>query len=121
MVRVHGRASAPLEVRVYPVPRIHRIAPDIGVAGDEIKISGSGWTLSATVRFGGIEAPVIDAGFKLLRVRVPPLRAGPGSSVPVVVFVGKAASQPVRFKVGRPRGRVSVLTRPGLDRALRRE
>ena len=70
--------------------------------GDEVTILGSGWPISATVRFGKLDAQVVTPGYKSITVRVPTVRAGAAGLVPVVVVAGQAVSTPVQFRIGRP-------------------
>jgi hypothetical protein len=64
-------------------PRIDRFEPATGKVGDELTISGSGFTGASEVQIGGVNAPVITGSDSELRVRVPQ-RAATG---PITVTV----------------------------------
>jgi hypothetical protein len=68
--------------------------------GEEVVVAGVGWGTGATVRFGALPAEVLDTKETAIRVRVPPLPGGPGTSAPVVVVMGAAESNPAPFFVG---------------------
>jgi hypothetical protein len=52
-------------------PRIDQFDPVTGTVGDELTISGSGFTGASEVAIGGVSAPVIASSDSKLRVRVP--------------------------------------------------
>ncbi len=100
-VRVGRAESAAVEVAVFAGPVLHGISPDVAMPGDEIVLAGSGWGLGPTVRFGGLPADVLEARETSIRVRVPAIDGGPGTSAPVVVSSGTVESNPGPFYVGR--------------------
>jgi IPT/TIG domain len=52
-------------------PRIDQFEPATGKVGDELTISGSGFTGASEVQIGGMSAPVIAGSDSELRVRIP--------------------------------------------------
>jgi hypothetical protein len=100
-VSVGGRESAPLQVGVYQLPRIHGVSPSVAMPGEEVTLAGTNWGLAAKVRFGSVEAPVLSATASALRVRVPEAAGAVGSSVPVVVSTGADVSNAFPFLLGR--------------------
>lgn len=101
VVHVGRRRSAAFDLTVYQIPRIRSLSPETGLPGDEVTLYGSGWPLSATVRFGRIDAQVLAPGYKSITVRVPAVRPGASGVVPVIVVAGQTASSPVKFRIGR--------------------
>jgi FHA domain/IPT/TIG domain len=93
--------SPPVEVSVFQGPRLHGISPDVAMPGEEVLLAGAGWGIGATVRFGDVPATVVAAEPTQIRVVVPPLPGGSGTSAPVVVSVGGIESNPAPFFVGR--------------------
>jgi hypothetical protein len=93
--------SRPVEVSVFQGPRLHGISPDVAMPGEEVVLAGAGWGIGATVRFGDVPATVVGAEPTQIRVVVPPLPGGSGTSAPVVVNVGGVDSNPAPFFVGR--------------------
>jgi hypothetical protein len=65
-------------------PRIDRFEPAAGTVGDEVTISGSGFTGASEVQIGGVNAPVITASDSELRVTIPQGAA----TGPITVMVG---------------------------------
>jgi hypothetical protein len=100
-VQVAGRESGPLPIALYQAPRIHGLSPDVALPGEEIVLAGRGWGPNAQVRFGELEAEVLDVKPTSLRVRVPALEGGPGTAEQVVVAMGKDTSNPAPFLIGR--------------------
>jgi hypothetical protein len=100
-VRVGRAESAPVEITVFAGPVLHGISPDVAMPGDEVVLAGSGWGIGPTVRFGGLSADVLEARETSIRVRVPGIDGGPGTSAPVVVSSGTVDSNPGPFYVGR--------------------
>jgi len=100
-VRVRGRDSRPVEITVFQGPTIHGISPDVAMPGDEVVLLGTGWGVGASVKFGSVPAEVLLATDTSIRVRVPPVEGGPGTSAPVVVSMGISSSNPGPFLIGR--------------------
>jgi hypothetical protein len=100
VVKRGGLESPPVEVSVFQGPRLHGISPDVAMPGEEILLAGAGWGIGATVRFGDVPATVVAAEPTEIRVVVPPLSGGSGTSAPVVVTVGGVDSNPAPFFVG---------------------
>ena len=101
VVEVGGRASSALEIAVHQTPRIHGVSPSVAMPGEEVLLAGAGWSLGASVRFGELEAQVLDTTPKAIRVRVPDIPGQPGTSAPVVVSISGQASSAAPFLVGR--------------------
>jgi hypothetical protein len=99
-VTVDGRESEPMDIAVYLAPRVHGLAPNVAMPGEEVVLAGTGWSTGASVTFGGRAAEVLEATSTALRVRVPELGGPPGASAPVVVTMAGEASNPVPFLVG---------------------
>lgn len=100
-VRVGRAESLTVAMSVFSGPVLHGISPDVAMPGDEVVLAGSGWGLGPTVRFGGLPADVMEARETSIRVRVPAIDGGPGTSAPVVVSSGLLESNPGPFYVGR--------------------
>jgi Inner membrane component of T3SS, cytoplasmic domain/IPT/TIG domain len=100
-VRVAGRDSKVFDLTLYGGPTLHGISPDVALPGEEVVLAGEGWDQSATVRFGGTPADVVQATASSLRVRVPALQGGPGTAAPVVVSAAGVDSNQAPFLVGR--------------------
>jgi hypothetical protein len=101
VVRVGGRDSQGLSLAIHKAPRIHGLAPDVAMPGEEVTLAGSGWTSGAVVRFGSVAADVIENTPTAIRVRVPAIDGPPGTAAPVTVAAGLDASNPAPFLVGR--------------------
>jgi hypothetical protein len=100
-VRVAGKDSRPFAVTVFGGPTIMGISPDVALPGEEVVLAGSGWGTSPAVRFGEVATEVLQVSPSSIRVRVPELAGGPGTSAPVVVKEGPVESNPAPFFVGR--------------------
>ena len=90
--RITG-AAPELEVRVVPVPVISAIAPAAAVAGQNVTISGTGFSATADhniVLFEGIRGRVLAATATQLQVEVPACL--PGRSARVTAGFGSFAS-----------------------------
>jgi hypothetical protein len=101
VVSVSGRQSAPATVAVFQSPRIAALAPDVGMPGDEVVVTGPALDRGATVLFGAAQAEVVQAGEGSIRVRVPPDAGPAGAEVPVVVALGADQSNAAPFLIGR--------------------
>jgi hypothetical protein len=99
-VRAGGGESGAIEISIYQGPTLHGISPDVAMPGEEVVVAGVGWGAGAAVRFGALPAEVLETKETAIRVRVPPLPGGPGTSAPVVVVMGAAESNPAPFFVG---------------------
>jgi hypothetical protein len=99
-VSVDGRESDPMDIAVYLAPRIHGLAPNVALPGEEVVLAGTGWSAGATVTFGGSAAEVLETTPTALRVRVPAVEGPPGTSAPVVVAMGGESSNPAPFLIG---------------------
>jgi FHA domain/IPT/TIG domain len=100
-VRVGRAESLPIQITVFAGPVLHGISPDVAMPGDEVVLAGTGWGLGPTVRFGGLPADVLEARETSIRVRVPAIDGGPGTSAPVVVSLGAVDSNAGPFYIGR--------------------
>jgi hypothetical protein len=99
-VTVGAKTSAARELAVYQTPRIHGLAPDVAMPGEEITLAGAGWNRDARVQFGGMDAEILVLSDRSIRVRVPALEGGPGTAVPVNVIMGSEMSNSGPFVVG---------------------
>lgn len=99
-VSVDGRESDPMDIAVYLAPRIHGLAPNVALPGEEVVLAGTGWSPGATVTFGGGAAEVLETTPTALKVRVPAVEGPPGTSAPVVVTMGGESSNPAPFLIG---------------------
>ncbi|HWW93505.1 MAG TPA: IPT/TIG domain-containing protein [Vicinamibacteria bacterium] len=99
-VRAGSGESQPIEISIYQGPTLHGISPDVAMPGEEVVVAGVGWGAGPAVRFGALPAEVLDTKETAIRVRVPPVPGGPGTSAPVVVVMGAAESNPAPFFVG---------------------
>jgi hypothetical protein len=99
-VTVDGRRSEPMDIAVYLAPRVHGLAPNVAMPGEEVVLAGTGWSNGATVSFGGRAAEVLETTATALKVRVPELNGPPGTSAPVTVTMAGESSSPVPFLVG---------------------
>ncbi len=101
VVRVNGHDSPSLPLAIHQAPRIHGLAPDVAMPGEEVTLAGSGWAPGAVVRFGPLAAEVLENKPTSIRVRVPAIEGPPGTAAPVTVSAGLDASNPAPFLVGR--------------------
>lgn len=101
VVKRGDRASEPVEIAVFAGPRLHGLSPDVAMPGEEVLLAGAGWGVGATVRFGGLDASVLQVDPTEIRVVVPALPATVGTPAPVVVTVGGVDSNSAPFFVGR--------------------
>jgi IPT/TIG domain len=99
-VRVSGRESQALSLRVYEAARIHGLSPDVAMPGEEVTLAGSGWTPNAIVRFAGTPAEILDRSPSQLRVRVPAVEGAPGTPFPVTIADGMDVSNAAPFLLG---------------------
>jgi hypothetical protein len=100
-VRCGSRSSDPLTVSVLQGPRLHALSPQAAMPGEEVILAGAGLGLGASVKFGDAPAQITQADATRIRVVVPELAGGPGTSAPVVVTVGGVDSNAAPFVVGR--------------------
>jgi hypothetical protein len=100
-VGVGGRQTQPAPLAVFQTPRIHALAPNIGMPGDEVTLAGAAWASGAVVLFGGVPAEVVEMSAASMKVRVPSLDVAPGTEVKVAVTMGADPSNEVSFVVGR--------------------
>jgi hypothetical protein len=100
-VRVGDRETAAVELTVFEAPRIHGVSPDVAMPGEEVSLAGRGWGAGVAVQFGTVRAEVLETTPGAIRVRVPPLEGGPGTSFQVVATMGQDASNPAPFMIGR--------------------
>jgi hypothetical protein len=101
VVQTGSKASPPFEVNVYKAPRIHGISPSVAMPGEEVTLAGTDWGAGATVKFGDLQAAVLDMTATSLKVRVPDSATTVGTSLPVVVTMGADPSNPAPFVIGR--------------------
>jgi hypothetical protein len=99
-VTVDGRESDPMDIAVYLAPRVHGLAPNVAMPGEEVVLAGTGWGEGATVVFGGRAAEVLETTASAMRVRVPPVDGPPGTSAPVIVTMAGESSNPAPFLLG---------------------
>ena len=99
-VTVDGRESDPMDIAVYLAPRVHGLAPNVAMPGEEVTLAGTGWSTGVTVTFGGRAAEVVETTATALKVRVPALDGPPGTSAPVVVTMAGESSNPAPFLLG---------------------
>lgn len=99
-VTVDGRKSDPMDIAVYLAPRMHGLAPNVAMPGEEVVLAGTGWTTGATVTFGGRAAEVVETTPTALKVRVPALEGPAGTSAPVVVTMAGESSNAAPFLLG---------------------
>jgi hypothetical protein len=95
------RASAAVTLQGFVAPRLHGIAPDVALPGEEVELAGTGFGADAQVRFGSLPAEVLRRTAETLRVRVPALGETSGTKAPVTVVQQGATSNPAPFFVGR--------------------
>jgi hypothetical protein len=100
-VRVAGKESRPFVLTVFGGPTLVGISPDVALPGEEVSLAGTGWSTAPAVEFGGMTAEVLQVSPSAIRVRVPELAGGPGTSAPAVVKDGPVESNPAPFFVGR--------------------
>jgi hypothetical protein len=96
-----GRRSGTLMLAAYLAPRLHGIAPEVALPGEDVELAGTGWTSGAVVRFGTQSADVLSLSPTHIRVRVPALDGPPGTPAPVTVAMGEALSNAAPFFLGR--------------------
>jgi hypothetical protein len=101
LVEVSGRRAGPVNLAVFPAPRVHGLSPDVALPGDEVVLAGTGFAPGAQVRFGSVVAEILEVTPGTIKVRVPAIEGGPGTSAPVLVSVGNDGSNAAPFLVGR--------------------
>jgi FHA domain-containing protein/IPT/TIG domain-containing protein len=99
-VSVDGRQSDPMDISVYLAPRVHGLAPNVALPGEEVVLAGTGWSAGAVVTFGGRAAEVLETTPTALKVRVPAVEGPPGTAAAVVVTMGGESSNPAPFLIG---------------------
>ena len=100
-VSVGGRESKPFNVAVYHAPRLRSLVPDVGMPGEDVVLSGTSLGAGVKVRFGDVEAKVVNTTPTSLTVRVPALSALAGTEVPVVAALGPDPSNEITFVIGK--------------------
>ncbi len=100
VVSVGGRDSAPYELLLTAAPRIHGLSPSVAMPEEEVTLAGGGWGVGVQVRFGALEAQVLEVTPNALKVRVPALTEPLGTPLPVVVSMGGVSSNTAPFAIG---------------------
>lgn len=100
VVSVGGRDSAPYELLLTAAPRIHGLSPSVAMPEEEVILVGGGWGVGVKVRFGALEAQVVELKPNAVKVRVPALTEPVGTALPVVVSMGGVDSNPAPFAIG---------------------
>ncbi len=98
---VNGRETQAVPLAVFQAPRIHALAPNIGMPGDDVSLAGTAWGPGAKVLFDQAPAEVVEMSASSMKVRVPSLEVAPGAEVKVTVSMGADPSNTVAFVVGR--------------------
>ena len=88
-------------IGLFQAPRLKAIVPDVGMPGENVVLTGTSLATGATVRFGDLEAAVVQAADGSLTVTVPALTVAPGTEVPVVTAMGADPSNALPFVVGK--------------------
>lgn len=101
VVTTGGRESQPAAIALYQAPRLKTLAPEIGMPGDRIVLTGTSLGAGATVRFGDVAAEVVRAANGSLTVTVPAITVAAGTEVPVVASMGADPSNALEFLVGK--------------------
>lgn len=100
-VRVAGKDSSAFKVTVFAGPTIVGISPDVALPGEEVVLAGTGWGTAPSVQFGTEAGQVLQVAPTSIRVRVPDIAGGPGTSASVVVKDGPVESNQAPFFVGK--------------------
>lgn len=79
------------------VPSVSLVDPDLAVAGDLVRITGSGFTGTASVTFGGTAAEFLEVSDDVLHAVIP---TGAAGVVAVVVTNAVGASAAVDYERG---------------------
>lgn len=79
------------------VPSVDGVTPNGAATGDLVRITGSGFTGTISVTFGGVAAEFLEVDDNVLHAAVP---AGAPGVVPVVVTNAVGASLPVDYERG---------------------
>ncbi len=101
VITAGGQASAAAMVAVYAAPRLKSLAPDIGMPGDSVVLTGAALGAGVRVRFGDAEAEVLAVTPGTLTVRVPALPSAAGAELPVVAAMGADRSNVLLFVIGK--------------------
>jgi hypothetical protein len=97
-----GRASNALFVKVFRVPRITALEPDVAQPGGEVVARGVDLGAGAIVAVAGQNAEVLDSQATQVRFRVPPgVPVVPGKGVIVSVRVGTEQAKPATLFLGQ--------------------
>ena len=100
IVRKGTRDSLPLAVDVLQAPRLHGLSPVAALPGEPVLLAGAGWGPGARVRFGNMEAQVVEVDATRIRALVPAMDLPLGSSAPVIVTVAGVDSNTAPFVIG---------------------
>lgn len=101
-VEARQKKSNALFLKVYLLPRIAALEPDVAMPGDEVVAKGQHLAgPSVTVAVGGQAAEVLESQPTAMRFRVPPLTVPQGKAVAVVVKAGADSGKPSSLLVGR--------------------
>jgi hypothetical protein len=96
-----GRSRA-VDLRVLAPLRALGLEPSGALPGDEVVLSGEGFSGQVRVTVAGAEAKLLAVEARQLTFAVPPLEVAVGSEVPVVVLTeGARHSQPLQLIIGR--------------------
>ena len=101
-VQTRGGQSQPLTLKVYRLPKILAIEPEVSMPGQEIVLRGQnlgGKPLIVVV--GGLTAEVKEAEPEALRVVVPDVPVIQGRTTPVYVQIGPDSAKPGELILGR--------------------
>jgi hypothetical protein len=95
-----GRSAAFDFVVLTPL-RAAGLAPSGGVPGDEVTLSGEGFSEGIAVSVDGVAAKLLAVEPRSVRFAIPALAREPGSPMPVVATVGARTTSPLPLVFGR--------------------
>jgi hypothetical protein len=102
VVEARGARSNNLFLKVYALPRITSLEPDVAMPGDVVVAKGQELGgQSAAVMVASQPATIVDASPVAVRFRVPELPVAMGRGVTVSVRVGTEAGKPATLLIGR--------------------
>ncbi len=100
VVRVGSQQSQPVQFVVTAAPRVHGISPSVAMPDEEVTLAGGGWGPGVKVRFGSLDAQVLEVKPGSIKVRVPQLTEAVGEQIAVVVSMGNIPSNTAPFMIG---------------------
>ncbi len=93
--------SRPISFLALAPLRVTSVDPPGGLPGDEVVLSGSGFSEGLSVTVGGQAATLVKTEAHAVRFQMPKLTGTPGSRHALVVVAGGRSTPPVQLYLGR--------------------